>query len=152
MISRPSRAREKASTKSTTAGSVSPPAISYIDDVAQLYAQGRYEEGIQIFLGAEGNEAAIARKVIAGYISYAFHRVGEVAETITPIDLIMGAGFNWAPPSVLVDTMGAASAVQLIEGAGLPVPKAISQAVTSGEPHRFFAHPQINVGKYFVAG
>ena len=128
------------------------PALGYIDDVAQLYAQGRYEEGIQIFLGAEGNEAAIARKVIAGYISYAFHRVGEVAETITPIDLIMGAGFNWAPPSVLVDTMGAASAVQLIEGAGLPVPEAISQAVTSGEPHRFFAHPQINVGKYFVAG
>ena len=128
------------------------PALGYIDDVAQLYAQGRYEEGIQIFLGAEGNEAAIARKVIAGYISYAFHRVGEVAETITPIDLIMGAGFNWAPPSVLVDTMGAASAVQLIEGAGLPVPKAISQAATRGEPHRFFAHPQINVGKYFVAG
>ena len=128
------------------------PALGYIDDVAQLYAQGRYEEGIQIFLGAEGNEAAIARKVIAGYISYAFHRVGEVAETITPIDLIMGAGFNWAPPSVLVDTMGAASAVQLIEGAGLPVPEAISQAVTSREPHRFFAHPQINVGKYFVAG
>ncbi len=128
------------------------PALGYIDDVAQLYAQGRYEEGIQIFLGAEGNEAAIARKVIAGYISYAFHRVGEVVETITPIDLIMGAGFNWAPPSVLVDTMGAASAVQLIEGAGLPVPKAISQAATRGEPHRFFAHPQINVGKYFVAG
>jgi 3-hydroxyacyl-CoA dehydrogenase len=128
------------------------PALGYIDDVAQLYAQGRYEEGIQIFLEAEGDEAAIARKVIAGYISYAFRRVGEVAETITPIDLIMGAGFNWAPPSVLVDTMGAASAVQLIEGAGLPVPEAISQAVTSGEPHRFFVHPQINVGKYFVAG
>ena len=120
--------------------------------MAQLYAQGRYQEGIQVFLAAQGDEADIARKVIAGYISYAFHRVGEVADTITSIDLIMGAGFNWAPPSVLVDTMGADSAVRLIEGVGLPVPEAIAKVAASGEPHRFFAHPQINVGKYFVAG
>ena len=128
------------------------PDLSYIDSVAGLYAQGRYEEGIQVFLAADGDEAALARKVIAGYISYAFHRAGEVAETITGIDLIMGAGFNWAPPSVLVDTMGPASAVELIEGAGLPVPEAISKAAASGEPARFFDHPVINVGKYFVAG
>ena len=128
------------------------PDLGYIDDVAALYAQGRYEEGIQVFLEADGDEAALARKVIAGYISYAFHRVGEVTETITGIDLIMGAGFNWAPPSVLVDTMGPESAVRLIEGAGLPVPEAISKAAASGEPRRFFDHPVINVGKYFVAG
>ena len=60
---------------------------------------------MQVFLGAEGDEA-IARKVIAGYISYAFHRVGEVTE-IDGIDRIMGMGFNWAPPGVLVDTIGA---------------------------------------------
>ncbi len=128
------------------------PDLSYIDEVAHLYAQGRYEEGIQIFLGADGDEATLARKVIAGYISYAFHRVGEVTGTITGIDLIMAAGFNWAPPSVLVDTMGAASAVEMIESAGLPVPEAISKAAASGEPRRFFDHPVINVGKYFVAG
>jgi 3-hydroxyacyl-CoA dehydrogenase len=128
------------------------PDLAYIDAVADLYAQARYEEGIQVFLAAEGDEAALARKVIAGYISYAFHRAGEVSETITGIDLIMGAGFNWAPPSVLVDTMGPASAVELIEDAGLPVPEAISKAAASGEPPRFFAHPVINVGKYFVAG
>ena len=128
------------------------PDLSYVDGVAHLYAQGRYEEGIQVFLAADGDEAALARKVIAGYISYAFHRAGEVSETITGIDLIMGAGFNWAPPSVLVDTMGPASAVELIEGAGLPVPEAISKAAASGEPARFFEHPVINVGKYFVAG
>ena len=128
------------------------PDLPYIEDVANLYRQGRYEEGIQLFLGAEGDEAAIARKVIAGYISYAFHRVGEVTDTITGIDLIMGAGFNWAPPSVLVDTMGPASAVKLIEEAGLPVPEAIVKAAETGEPRRFFDHPVINIGKYFVAG
>jgi 3-hydroxyacyl-CoA dehydrogenase len=128
------------------------PDLSYIDDVANLYKQGRYEEGIQAFLEAEGDEAAVARKVIAGYVSYAFHRAGEVTETITGIDLIMGAGFNWAPASVLVDTMGVRSAVEMIEEAGLPVPEVLSKAAASGEPRRFFEHPQINVGKYFVAG
>ena len=128
------------------------PKLDYIDEVAELYSQGRYEEGISVFLDAEGDEAAIARKVIAGYISYAFHRVGEVTETITGIDMIMGAGFNWAPPSVLVDTMGAAATVRLIDEAGLPVPKAIASAAQSGKPNRFFAHPFVNTGKYFVAG
>lgn len=128
------------------------PNLDYIDDVSTLYAEGRYEEGISIFLDAEGDEAAIARKVIAGYISYAFHRVGEVTETITGIDMIMGAGFNWAPPSVLVDTMGAAAAVRLIDESGLPVPKAIALAAETGEPKAFFSHPFVNTGKYFVAG
>ena len=34
----------------------------------------------------------------------------------------------------------------------LPGPEAISKAAASGEPARFFEHPVINVGKYFVAG
>jgi 3-hydroxyacyl-CoA dehydrogenase len=127
------------------------PNLEYIDDVAHLHAQGRYEEGMSVFLEADGDEAAIARKVIAGYISYAFHRVGEVTETITGIDMIMGTGFNWAPPSVLVDTMGPAAVVKLIEQADLPVPKSIAAAAESGTPKRFFSHPHVNVGKYFVA-
>jgi len=99
-----------------------------------------------------GDEAAIARKVIAGYIAYAFERAGEVTETITGIDMIMGSGFNWAPPSVLVDTMGVESAIRMIEGAGLSVPALLSDAAGSGEPKQFFTNPRVNVGKFFVAG
>ncbi|MBW2314317.1 MAG: 3-hydroxyacyl-CoA dehydrogenase family protein [Deltaproteobacteria bacterium] len=129
------------------------PDLSYIDDVATLYKEGRYEEGMQIFLGAEGDEAALARKVVAGYISYAFHRVGEVTETIDGIDRIMGQGFNWAPPSVLVDTMGgAAAAVEMISKTGVDVPKILEDAAKSGKPERFFNHRRINIGKFFVAG
>ena len=128
------------------------PDLSYIDEVSYYHAQGRYQEGMQIFLAAEGPEAARARKVIAGYISYAFHRVGEVTDTIGGIDRIVGMGFNWAPPSVLVDVMGAASAVKMIEGAGLPVPEAIAKAAKTGTPARFFQHPHINIGKFFIAG
>ena len=128
------------------------PALDYIDDVAALYAQGRYAEGMCVFLAAEGEYAALARQVVAGYISYAFHRVGEVSETLDGIDRIMATGFNWAPPGVLVDAMGAAAAVDLIEKADLPVPAALADAVRTGEPKRFFHHPQINVGRFFVAG
>jgi 3-hydroxyacyl-CoA dehydrogenase len=131
---------------------ISLPDLGYIDDVATLYAQGRYQEGMQIFLAAEGPAAAVARKVVAGYIAYAFQRVGEVVESINGIDRIMGMGFNWAPPSVLVDTMGAPAAVEMIEKAELAVPAALLAAAKSGEPRRFFEHPSINVGRFFVAG
>ena len=131
---------------------VSLPDMSYVDAIADLYAQGRYEQGMQAFLAAEGDEAALARKVVAGYVSYAFHRVGEVAEDIGAIDRIMGMGFNWAPPSVLVDGMGPKAAVSMIGEAGLPVPDALASAAKSGEPKRFFQHPHINIGRFFVAG
>jgi len=128
------------------------PDLAYIDEVSTLYRQARYREGLHAFLAADGDEAQIARNVVAGYLSYAFHRVGEVTETITGIDMIMGAGFNWAPPSVLVDVMGAKAAVELIGQAQLPVPEALENAARTGEPKRFFNHPQVNTGKYFVAG
>ncbi len=129
------------------------PDLSYIDDVSRLYAEGRYREGMQVFLGADSHEAAIARRAIAGYVSYAFHRVGEVTETIDGIDRIMGMGFNWAPPSVLVDMMGgAAAAVGMIEKAGVPVPPVLEEAAKTGEPKRFFDNPRINIGRFFVAG
>ncbi|MDH4017699.1 MAG: 3-hydroxyacyl-CoA dehydrogenase family protein [Actinomycetota bacterium] len=128
------------------------PDLSYIDRVAVLHHQGRYEEAMQVFLTAEGDEAALARKVIGGYIAYAFHRVGEVTDDIDGIDRIMGMGFNWAPPSVLVDTLTPAGAVRMIEGAGLAVPEALTKAAETGDPKRFFQHPNINTGRFFVAG
>jgi 3-hydroxyacyl-CoA dehydrogenase len=127
------------------------PKLDYIAKVAALHTEGRYREGYQAFLSAEGEEAALARRVIAGYISYAFHRVGEATDTITGIDLIMATGFNWAPPSVLVDLMGASAAVAMIEQAGVPVPNALREAAASAKPVRLFEHPQLNAGKFFVA-
>ncbi len=128
------------------------PDLGYIDRVARLHAEGRYREGMQAFLEAEGPQAALARKVVAGYVSYAFHRVGEVTESIDGIDRIMGTGFNWAPPGVLVDTFSAPAAVAMIEKAELPVPDQLAEAARTGAPRRFFAHPHINVGRFFVAG
>ena len=127
------------------------PKLEYIERVAALHAVGRYAEGVRAFLAAEGEEAALARRVIAGYVSYAFHRVGEVTDAITGIDLIMASGFNWAPPSALVDLMGPAKAVEMIERAELAVPAILREAALRSRPERFFRHPQLNVGRFFVA-
>ncbi len=128
------------------------PKLPYIEDIARLHRVGRYEEAMQIFADAPGDEAALARKVIAGYISYSFHRVGEVVDSITAIDLIMGFGFNWAPPSVLVDTLGIQRTVSMIKNAGLPLPKLLAEAQRSGSTQKFFTHASGNIGRYFVAG
>lgn len=127
------------------------PDLGYIAEVAALHRDGRYKEGMQVFLKAKGEHAKIARRVIAGYVAYAFHRVGEVTETIDGIDRIMGLGFNAAPPSVLVDTIGAAGVVAMIEEAGLSVPTVLVEAAKTGKPARFFQHTRINVGRFFVA-
>ena len=100
-------------------------------------------------LGKHGKAVRIQR---TDDTKLSFHRVGECTDTIDGIDRIMATGFNWAPPSVLVDVMGAKGAVDLIERSGLPVPKALSDAAASGEPKAFFDHPTLNTGKFFVAG
>ena len=127
------------------------PDLGYIAEVAALHRDGRYKEGMQVFVKAKGEYAKIARKVIAGYVAYAFNRVGEVTESIDGIDRIMGLGFNAAPPSVLVDTIGIQGTVAMIEEAGLAVPAALAETLRTGKPVRFFNHPRINIGRFFVA-
>jgi len=127
---------------------VARPDLAFIDTSSNLHRVGRYVDGMKAFAEATGPYAAIAQKVIAGYISYSFHRVGEVTDDISGIDRIMGFGFNWAPPSVLVDTIGLKPTIQMIEKAGLPVPPALANAQ---EGTKFFDDPQVNVGKFFVA-
>ena len=127
---------------------VARPDLAFIDTISNLHRVGRYVDGMKAFAEATGPYAAIAQKVIAGYISYSFHRVGEVTDDISGIDRIMGFGFNWAPPSVLVDTIGLKPTIQMIEKAGLPVPPALANAQ---EGTKFFDDPQVNVGKFFVA-
>jgi 3-hydroxyacyl-CoA dehydrogenase len=127
------------------------PDLGFVDKVAALHRDGRYVEAMKVFVEAPGEWADLARKVVAGYVSYAFHRVGEVTETIAGIDDIMGFGFNWAPPSVLVDTIGPKQMVEMIDRAKLPVPRLLADAASSATPARFYSNPHGNVGRFFVA-
>ena len=127
------------------------PELAYLESVTSLHHQGRYAEAMQAFATARCPHAARARKVVAGYVAYAFQRVGEVTDSIDGIDRIMGAGFNWAPPSVLVDVLTPRTVVAMIAEAGLDVPAALEKLAKPKRPKQLFHAPHVNIGKYFVA-
>jgi len=135
----------------TPVDEIARPELGFIDQVTRLQHVGLYDEAMQVFLAAEGDAAAIAKKVVAGYIAYAFHRVGEVTETITGVDKIMGFGFNWAPPSVLVDTFGGDATVKLIEDAGLSVPQQLTAALDGAKGEPLFDRELTDTGRFWVA-
>jgi 3-hydroxyacyl-CoA dehydrogenase len=115
----------------------------------KLHRTGRYREAMRELLEAKGPEADLLRKVILGYVAYALNRVGEVVREPADVDRIMGYGFNWAPPTVLVDLLGAAETIRGIESIGLAVPPVLKeQARKPGE--RMFRDPNVDVGRFFV--
>ena len=94
----------------------------------------------------------MARRVVLGYISYALNRVGnaEVVRSARDVDRIMGFGFNWAPPTALIDLLGVQTAIGLLEAQQLPVPPVLQQA-TKHPNERMFREPHVNIGRFFAA-
>jgi hypothetical protein len=101
---------------------------------------------MRVFLEATGWEADLLRQVILGYVSYGLNRVGEVVKEARDVDRIMGFGFNWAPPSVLVDWMGPKQTIAALERAKLEVPKVLA----SHRSARMFNEPHVDTGRFFV--
>jgi 3-hydroxyacyl-CoA dehydrogenase len=128
------------------AGQVQLPNLKFIKDIAFLHHIGEYKQAMQLFAKAEGDEAALARKVIAGYISYSFCRVGEVTETITGIDLIMGRDSTGRRRDCWSDLIGIPETIRMIEQAGVKVPPVLEQAAKAGRKEPFFADPRLNNG------
>jgi hypothetical protein len=124
--------------------------LPFVEKIRQLHRVGKYAEAMQLFVTAEGHEADLARKVIFGYVSYGLNRVGdkEVVRQARDVDRIMGFGFNWAPPTVLVDVVGVKETIKAIERCGLPVPKVLAHAKPN-EP--LFREPNVNLGRFFAA-
>lgn len=84
---------------------------------------GRYSEAFSALLQSRHPHAKIIQYFIAHYISYSFSLVGEVVERSEQIDTAMGYGFNWIPPSALVDLIGGLkNAIQLVKKYRLPIP------------------------------
>jgi 3-hydroxyacyl-CoA dehydrogenase len=110
---------------------------------------GRYRQAWDIFATAEGAVADLARQVILGYVSYGLNRVGEVVVQARDVDRIMGFGFNWAPPTVIVDMIGARRTIALLERAKLPVPGVVVEAAERNLP--LFSEPDVDRGRFFVA-
>ncbi|MCA9829625.1 MAG: 3-hydroxyacyl-CoA dehydrogenase family protein [Dehalococcoidia bacterium] len=124
--------------------------VPFVEQVKELYHEGRYQQGMDSFMSAQDPLADIARKVVLGYASYALHRVGEVVEEYADADRIMTAGFNWAPPSGLVDYIGVDRAIAQMERYGIPVP-ALLHAAKKGEVRTpLFNLPFLTPGRYFA--
>lgn len=113
-----------------------------------LHRVGRYREALTAFAEATGPDAELMRKVILGYVSYGLGRVGTVVETTADVDRIMGQGFNWAPPGLLVDLLGARRTVGLLAAAHLPVPQVVIDAAERNV--RLYTEPG-DPGRYFYA-
>ena len=113
----------------------------------ELHRVGRYQAAFDVFAEARGADAELMRRVILGYVSYGLGRVGEVVERVADVDRIMGFGFNWAPPGVLVDLVGARRTVALLESAKLPVPRVLVAAAERNQ--RLFDAAHVDVGRFF---
>lgn len=126
--------------------------VPFVDQVRDLHHRGRYRQGVQAFMDAEGEQADIARKVVLGYVSYGLNRVGpnEVVQDYADIDRIMSAGFNWAPPSAIVDLVGLDRAVALMEQYGLTVPEVLRAAQRGDIKTPLFNLPFVTPGRYFA--
>jgi 3-hydroxyacyl-CoA dehydrogenase len=128
---------------------VAPEPIEFVEHMKQLHRVGKYREAIAVLAEARGSEADIARRVVLGYVSYALTRLGEVAQCAADVDTIMTFGFNWAPPTVLVDLFGARAVVDMLRRYGLAVPSVVEEAVARGG--RLFAGGMSDYGRTFVA-
>lgn len=126
--------------------------VPFVEQVKDLHRRGRYRDALARFMAAEGQEADIARRVLLGYVSYALNRVGagEVVERYEDVDRIMSAGFNWAPPSALVDLIGLERTVEALERYSLPVPALLTAAKRGDVPTPLFNLPFVAPGRYFA--
>jgi len=128
---------------------VAPPMPAFVERMKQAIKVGRYRQAMDVFCTAGGKEADLLRRVVLGYISYGLQRVGEVVERPRDVDRIMGFGFNWAPPSVLVDSIGARRTIQMLERGGLVVPRVVLEAAE--KRLHLFDEPEVDRGRFFFA-
>ena len=129
--------------------SVMPPMPTFIEKMKGAIRNGRHPEALEVLCQAEGKDAQILRRVMFGYVSYALGRVGEVVESPRDVDRIMGFGFMWAPPSLLVDSIGAARTIEMLDELGLTVPAVIADAASQGRA--LFDDPALEPSRFFIA-
>ncbi len=125
-----------------------PAPIDFVEKMKLLHHVGHYAESLNVLAEAKGYEADLCRRVVLGYVSYALNRVGEVAESAADVDKIMSYGFNWAPPSAIVDLLGAKNTVRMLEGLKLTVPSVVEKAASNGA--KLFSGGVLEYGRTFV--
>jgi len=113
-----------------------------------LHRVGRYADALEVLANASGSDAELCRRVVLGYVSYALNRVGEVAASAADVDSIMSYGFKLAPPTAIVDLLGAKNTVCDAGKTELPVPATVEQAAAGGA--KMFDGGVLKYGRTFV--
>ena len=125
---------------------------AFVDEMkAQVRSGGDrgYRAAIHILCTASGKEAELLRRILLGYVSYGLGLVGDVVARPRDIDRIMGFGFHWAPPSVLVDAIGPGRTIVMLERAQLPIPQAVLEAAV--QQRALFDEPRVDRAGFFAA-
>jgi 3-hydroxyacyl-CoA dehydrogenase len=125
-----------------------PAPIEFVEKMKQFHHVGRYADAFKILADAGGADAELCRRVVLGYVSYALNRVGEVAASAADVDRIMSYGFNWAPPTAIVDLLGAKNTVAMLNKLKLKVPAVIEQAASRDA--KMFQGGVLEYGRTFV--
>ena len=109
--------------------------LPFITKVQENIYYGRYQEAMDIIKNSREWGSQLTRYFIARYISYSLSLVGDIVDSSINIDKIMAYGFNWIPPTALVDLLGGKTeAIKFIKNAKLPVPSMLFNA----EPNEVF--------------
>ncbi|HEY4181210.1 MAG TPA: 3-hydroxyacyl-CoA dehydrogenase family protein [Kofleriaceae bacterium] len=127
---------------------VAPPMPAFIERMKAALRTHDHRAAMEVLCSAPDREAELLRRILLGYISYGLGLVGEVVDRPRDIDRIMGYGFNWAPPSVLVDAIGPGRTIVMLEKAKLPVPTPILEAAT--HQRALFNEPRVDSARFFL--
>ena len=122
--------------------------IEFVEKMKSLNHVGRYREAMAVLREARGADADLCRRVVLGYVSYGLNRVGEVAASAADVDSIMSNGFNWAPPTAIVDLIGARETIALLNNLKLAVPPVLEHAARDGA--KMFQGGLLEYGRAFV--
>jgi 3-hydroxyacyl-CoA dehydrogenase len=120
-----------------------------VEQMKAALRTGAHPGALDALIRATCKEAMLLRRIVFGYISYALARVGEVVAKPRDVDRIMGFGFNWAPPSALVDAIGPARTAELLAANDFVVPTCIADAASSGQ--MLLDDPAIDSARFFAA-
>ena len=126
--------------------------FDFVEQVRDLHHRGRYLQAVTAFMDASGPEADLAKRVVLGYVSYGLNRFGpgEVVAAYDDVDRIMSAGFNWVPPSGLVDIIGVERTIKELERLSLAVPAVLKAAAKGEVATPLFNLPFVTPGRYFA--
>jgi 3-hydroxyacyl-CoA dehydrogenase len=117
------------STKDLSYGPASSERIGFVEDAKRFIHDGEYKKAVDLLKSEPTEEGGIVRRFILGYVSYSYHRIGEVTPLehgIHGIDRVMAYGFSWLPPSGWVDLFGGPKeTVRLMQQEGIDIPQAL---------------------------